>query len=143
MHDRANVNPPLIINRSINFVSEDTSSISSQQIGDSSAKEDDEDAIVEADGDPFVPDAAHRAKKKRRAANPTKVMENLLDVFQQKWENDKERNEAIHDEEKVVREEEKERANKIVNIIERNSQIMEQSMNNIVDVLQIIATKLS
>lgn len=126
LRNRANVAPPLVINQAFSFDSDTASSFIDPTKDDAS-----NNAGPPNDDDPFIPGSAHRGKKKRRMRDPMETMNTVLGVFQQKWEDDKEADAAL-------REEEKEDRNKFLDIMAKN----QKTMSDAVDVLRIIADKM-
>jgi len=133
--DKATVNPPAILNFASNFLSENDS-------GDPSpsprpGREDDEPTL-RPDGDPFVPGATYRAKKKRPAVNAVSVLTDMMGMFQDKFQNDREMKEESKVEEQNMHEEEKKRGEEMLGIMKETS----QSINALTSVLQTIANKM-
>ena len=126
LRNRPNINPPMIINQGTAFESD---SLSSQQL----ASRDDDDPAIEPDGDPFVPGAVHRAKKRR--VRDTKAVDRLLDALQEKWEDDKVTEQLIRESDQTFREEESKKGDRLVTIIEKG-------MNDTVDILRQIMNKM-
>jgi hypothetical protein len=122
LRDRPNINPPVVVNQRTAFESD---SVSSQQL----ASRDDDDPVIEPDGDPFVPGAVHRAKKRKVGGN--KAVDRLLDALQEKWEDDK----TTRESDQTFREEESKKGDRLVTIIEKG-------MNDTVDILRQIMNKM-
>jgi hypothetical protein len=141
---RANVNPPLIINRSTEFASEsENGSETPRESQRDEASNQGTPVVDDDDGDPFLIGASHRAKKRRRRnRDPNEGVREMLEVFEKKWEKDSTA-------ETLVREEERQQKGEVVGIMKenqqimkQNQQIMQQTMNNAVDVLRMIAEKM-
>jgi len=126
LHDRPNINPPMVVSQRTAFESD---SVSSQQL----ASRDDDDPVIEPDGDPFVPGAVHRAKKRKVRDN--KAVDHLLDALQEKWEHDKTTEQTTRESDRTFREEESKKGDRLVTIIEKG-------MNDTVDILRQIMNKL-
>jgi hypothetical protein len=129
--ERANVNPPIILNRNLpyNGESESASSHLDQSKEDSSAN----DGLTVDDGDGFLTGSTSpvRAKKKRKVRDPNETMKQMLDVFEKKWEDDKEAD-------ATTREEENDGRKKILDIMTKG----QETMSAVVDVLKVIADKM-
>ena len=89
LSNKASVNPVLFINQYSTFNIE---SGSASSFLEPPANEDvsNQASVVEDDRDPFVLSFAHRAKKKRKHMHAMlEAVNNMLDVFQAKWKEDK------------------------------------------------------
>jgi hypothetical protein len=126
LRDRPNINPPLVINQRTAFESD---SVSSQQL----TSKDDDDPVIEPDGDPFVPGAVHRAKKRKVGNN--KAVDRVLDALQEKWEDDRATEQTTCGLDQTFREEESKKGDRLVTIIEKG-------MNDTVDILRQIMNKM-
>ena len=129
--DRPNVNPPLIINQNTTFPS-DTSDSTSTPL---ESQKDDASVGVSAAGedalDPYLTGASHRAKKKRKTRDPNEGVNMMLEVFEKRWESDKEMD-------LLTREAEKEGREQLMDIMKKN----QQTMSDAIDVLRYIADKM-
>ena len=135
--DKATVNPPPI-NFASNFLSEnDSGDPSPSPRCDGSSREDDEPTL-RPDGDPFVPGATYRAKRKCPSVNAVSVLTDMMGMFQEKFQNDREMKEESKAEEQNTREEEKKRGEEMLDIMKETS----QSINALTSVLQTIANKM-
>jgi len=129
--NKATVNPALLINKNSsfsNFESDSASSLLDPPVNEESSNH----VSAENDGDPFVPGSAHRGKKRRKVKDRTSdAMNNILDIFQEKWKEDKEA-------QATIRQEEKEERERMFDVMAKS----QQSISDAVDVLKFIAQKM-
>ena len=134
LSNKATVNPVLLINQgSFNNLESDSQLFGSllEPPGEIDSNLDGSE-VVEDDKDPFVPGSAHRGKKKRRNKDTSsEAVTNMLDVFQVKWQEDKET-------EATIRQEEKEDRERMLDVMEKS----QKSMSDAVDVLRFMAEKM-
>lgn len=134
LSNKATVNPVLLINQgSFNNLESDSQLSGSllEPPGEIDSNLDGSE-VVEDDKDPFVPGSAHRGKKKRRNKDTSsEAVTNMLDVFQVKWQEDKET-------EATIRQEEKEDRERMLDVMEKS----QKSMSDAVDVLRFMAEKM-
>jgi len=92
--NRASVNPAIIINQNSTIGISDTDSMSS--LLEPAMNDNVSLGFTDNDGDPFVPASAYRAKKKRKLKDiSSEAINNLLNVFQDKWKQDTETEASI------------------------------------------------
>ena len=130
--ERANINPPMIFNAGnvYNGESESASSQLDQSKEDSSAN----DGLAFDEGDSFLTGSnspSKRGKKKRKVRDPNESMKQMLDVFEKKWEDEKEAD-------ATTREEESKGRKQILDIMTKG----QETMTAVVDVLKIMADKM-
>ena len=134
LSNKATVNPVLLINQgSFNNLESDSQLSGSllEPPGEIDSNLEGSEA-VEDDKDPFVPGSAHRGKKKRRNKDTSsEAVTNMLDVLQVKWQEDKEA-------EATIRQEEKEDRERMLDVMEKS----QKSMSDAVDVLRFMAQKM-
>jgi len=136
--DRANVNPPLLFNaqNATKRAERDSDSASTSIV---TRLQRDDSAIDDDGGDPFLTGEKGRAKKKRRIhRDPTEGIANMLEVFKEKWETEREMDALTHETEKLSHEEEKETREQMLNIMMKS----QQTMSDVVDVLRVLAQKI-
>jgi hypothetical protein len=136
LSNRATVNPILLINQGSTFGNVESDSQASGSLLEPAGLEDasnlDGSEVVEDDKDPFVPGSAHRGKKKRKNKdNSSEAVTNMLDVFQVRWQEEKEA-------EATIRQEEKEDRERMLDVMAKS----QKSMSDAVDVLKFIAEKM-
>ena len=136
LSNKVSINPILLINQGSTFNNFESDSASGRSFieppGLKDASNPEGSEIVEDDGDPFVPGSVHREKKKRKHKNTmSDAITDMLDVFQTKWQNDKEA-------EITIRQEEKEDRERMLDVMAKS----QKSMSDAVDVLKFIAQKL-
>jgi len=130
--ERANVNPPMIFNAGsiYNGESESASSQLDQSKEDSSVN----DGLAFDEGDGFLTGSnspPKRGKKERKVRDPTESMKQMLDVFEKKWEDEKEAD-------ATTREEESKGRKQILDIMTKG----QETMTAVVDVLKVMADKM-
>jgi|SRR5579859_1037006 len=132
---RATVRPPLLINQNTRFPGEDEELDATRaelgQDGDRTLDTAQPAIDADAEADPFVTGAAHRAKKSHRTRDPNEGVKDMINVLKDKWEEDKTA-------EALARDEEKEGREKILEIMEKN----QKAMSDAVDVLKYMANKM-
>jgi hypothetical protein len=133
LSNKATVNPILLINQGTFNSLESDSQLSGSLLEPPELESNpDGSEVVEDDKDPFVPGSAHRGKKKRRVKDTSsEAVTNMLDVFQVKWQEDKEA-------EATIRQEEKEDRERMLDVMAKS----QKSMSDAVDVLKFIAEKM-
>lgn len=134
--DRPTVNPCIIINQQTSFTDLEDS-VSSQL----DSQREDREASRPSQGteevdDPFLAGSKHRAKKRRRSHDPAAGVKLVTDTLREKWEEDKEQYEAARQDEKKVYEEEKDRRERILNVMEKN----QEAMTAIADAIKMLVT---
>jgi hypothetical protein len=137
---RANVNPLMVMNRTIadELPSESEGGSETPQGSHREDTSNQGTPMVDDDGDPFLIGASHRAKKRRRNRNPNEGVKQMLEVFEQKWENDA-------TEVTRTREEEKEGRGEFFGLIKEGQQIMknnQEAISSAVDVLRMMAQRM-
>lgn len=101
------VNPILLINQGSTFNNLESDSQLSGSLLEPPELDSNPDGseVIEDDKDPFVPGSTHRGKKKRRNKHTSsEAVTHILDIFQVKWQEDKEAEATIRQEEKEDRE---------------------------------------
>ena len=119
---------PLIINQNSIFPgdSDSTSTPLESQMDDASIS-----TPADNDGEPHLTGVTHRAKKRRKTRDPNEGINTMLEVFEKKWESDKEID-------ILTREGEKEGREQILDIMKKT----QQTMSDAVDALRYIVGKM-
>jgi hypothetical protein len=130
--DRAKVNPPILINRSMSFTAASGAS-SSEQSKDNMSSKNSDDTDEKNNNASESEDEKPKIQKKRRTARTiaNEAATQMLGVFQKKWEDDK-------DNDIIILGDEKERGDKYLEILTKS----QEHMGAAVDVLRIIANKI-
>ncbi len=128
---RANVNPPIIINTLAPYNGESESASSALDLSKEDSSANDGPAFDGEDGFLTGSASSSKAKRKRKGRDPTESMNKLLGVFEKKWEDEKEADAAI-------REEESDGRKKILDIMSKG----QETMTAVVDVLKTMADKM-
>jgi hypothetical protein len=123
--DRANVNPPLVINHNTNF-NNDEKSLSSEDSDVTIVKIE----LPDMEKDPFITGTELPKGKKRRCTyDPNEGVVTMMDALEKKWKSDKEV-------EEIVRVEEKETADKIMKLMEANVNAMSKAAEALIVIMQ-------
>jgi hypothetical protein len=130
--DRAKVNPPILINHSMSFTAASGAS-SSERSEDNMSSKNSDDTDEKNNNASESEDEKPKIKKKSRTARTiaNEAATQMLEVFQKKWEDDK-------DNDIIILGDEKERDDKYLEILTKS----QEHMGAAVDVLRIIANKI-
>ena len=133
MGNRANVKPPFTFNQ--------TSPAQLRgQVGDDDMMSDSASAV---DANTMDVEGSQRGKKKRRTHPDAKeTIDAFLDVFQNKWDDDKKTSASVREEEKDerqrIREDEKDEKRSILEVMRKT----QESLSSVIDVLRVVVDKM-